>query len=428
MKQRFTASGRSKRYTVGFAAVAAATLALSACGSGGTSDTPAEDSEPASGEAAAPAGEVVLEVWDYLGQGVSDTAMQSVVAEFEAENPDIKIKRTSFAYSDLATAIVQGGVGGSVPDVAIVDVVDTQNFASLGLLKDITDVAGDRADEFFDGPWQSTQVDGKTFGMPLNSNNLALYYNVDKFDAAGLDVPTNWDELSETATALSTDGEYGFTMSGVKNEQGTFQFLPFLWQTGGDLDTFATDGATALDFLKSLIDEGAMSTSVANYSQEDARTQFVNGKSAMMMNGPWELQNLQEAGINYGVAPLPAGVVAATGLGGENVVAFAEAAQPDAAVKFLEFITGTDGAMLYCNESGQLSSRVDLQGKLKLSDDPDMIVFENQLDVAHARAYGLNYNEISAAVQEALQKVLTGAATPDEAATSAADVITPLLP
>lgn len=414
---------RSARSMGVISAAAAITLTLAACGGSDTGSSTADATE--SGAAAEG---IVIEVWDYLGQGVSHTAMESAVDAFEAANPGITVNRTSFAYSDLATAIVQGGVGGSVPDVAIVDVVDTQNFASLGLLQDVTDAVGDRSAEYFDGPWQSTQVDGKTWGLPLNSNNLALYYNKDVFEAAGAEVPTTWDDLRSTALELSTADNTGIAMSGVKNEQGTFQFLPFLWQTGGDLDTFATDGATALQYLKDLVDDGSMSSSVANYSQEDARIQFVNGKSAMMINGPWELQNLKDAGINYGVAPLPAGVEAATGLGGENVVTFAEGAQPEAAVTFLEFLAGSEGAKVYCDESGQLSARVDLEGQLALSEDPDMQVFEAQLDVAHARAYGAKYNEISAAVQEALQKVLTGAASPEDAAATAAETITPLLP
>lgn len=415
-------STTTKWRTAGITALTLASLTLAACGG---ADDPQEATTAAGNDVS---GDITLEVWDYLGQGVSHTAMESVVAAFEEDNPSITVKRTSFAYADLAKAIVQGGVGGSVPDVAIVDVVDTQNFASLGLLQDVTEQVGERADEFYDGPWQSTQVDGKTYGLPLNSNNLALYYNKDMFEAADLAAPATWDELRSTGLELSSADTAGIAMSGVKNEQGTFQFLPFLWQTGGDLDTFETDGATALQYLKDLVDEGVMSSSVANYSQEDARTQFVNGKAAMMINGPWELQNLQEAGINYGVAPLPSGEEPATGLGGENVVTFAEGAQPEAAVQFLEFLAGSEGAQMYCDESGQLSSRVDLEGKLALSEDPDMQVFEAQLDSAHARAYGAKYNEISAAVQDALQKVLTGAASPEDAASEAAATITPLLP
>lgn len=365
-----------------------------------------------------------IEVWDYLGQGVSDTAMKAVVKAFEDKHPDIKVHRTSFAYADLSKSIVQGGVGGQVPDVAIVDVVDNQNFAALGLLQDVTDSQGAKSADFYPGPWSSTQLDSKTYGLPLNSNNLALYYNQTILDAAGVKPPTNWDELREAAKKVTTPDHYGIAMSAIKNEQGTFQFLPFLWQTGGDLDTYATDGATALGFLKDLVDDGSMSKAVSNYSQEDARTQFVTGKAAMMINGPWELQNLADSGVKFGVTALPKGKVAATGLGGENVVTFAQAKNQEGAKAFLEFITSAEGATIYCNESGQLSARPDLAGKLKSAEDPNMQVFEKQLGDARARAYGGNYAEISAAVQISLQKVLTGAASPQDAAKEAAAVIT----
>lgn len=394
-------------------AVGAMTLGLAACGGDDAGSGTADGPTP-------------VVVWDYLGQGASDTAMKAAIAEFEADNPQYVIERTSFAYSDLAKSIVQGGVGGAVPDVAVVDVVDTQSFAALGLLEDVTADLGASAADFFPGPWSSTQADGRTFGLPLNSNNLALYYNKEYFAAAGVEAPSTWEELRTTAKAVTDSDHNGIAMSAVKNEQGTFQFLPFLWQTGGDLDTFATDGAEALGLLAGLVADGSMSSAVANYSQEDARTQFVTGKTAMMINGPWELQNLEDAGIDYGVAPLPAGVVAATGLGGENVVTFAQGKNVEGGKAFMTYLASAKGAKTYCDASGQLSARVDLAGTLAMSDNPDMKVFEDQLDVAHARV-GAKYGEISAAVQEALQLVITGAATPADAAAKAASTITPLL-
>lgn len=393
-------------------AAGALALGLSACGGG-------------DGGGAGTDGQVTIEVWDYLGQGVSDEAMKEVVANFEADNPDIKVNRTSFAFADLSKSIVQGGVAGEVPDVAIVDVVDNQNFAALGLLAEMD---GGASGDFFDGPWSSTQFDGKTYGLPLNSNNLALYYNEEMFAEAGVEAPTTWDELAEVAQQTTTGDHTGLAISAVKSEQGTFQFLPFVWQTGGDLDNYETSGAEALAYLKGLIDDGSMSSAVANYTQEDARTQFVSGKVAMMINGPWELQNLRDAeGLQFGVAPLPSGQEAATGLGGENVVTFAGADNLEAGQTFAEYLTSTDGAKTYCNTSGQLSARQDLTGELELSADPQMQVFEKQLEVAHARAYGGQYNEISVAVQESLQRALTGEATPEVAARDAAAKITPLL-
>lgn len=399
-----------------------ATISLAACGGGASA--PAADA-PASNQAEG--GAQVVEMWDYLGQGVSHTAMEAVVAEFQKQNPDITVKRTSFAYGDLAKSIVQAGVGGAVPDVAIVDVVDNQNFAALGLLKDLSDSDGSRSGEFHPGPWSSTQMDGKTFGLPLNSNNLALYYNKTLLDAAGQKVPTTWEELQAVSKAVSKDDVTGLAISAIKNEQGTFQFLPFVWQTGGDLQNFEESGAEALAFIKSFIDNGSMSTAVANYSQEDARTQFTAGKVAMMSNGPWELNNLKDLPFEWGVAPLPKAKAAGTGLGGENAVVFDQAKAPEAATKFVQFLTGPEGAKIYCDESGQLSARPDLAGKLKLSNDPNLAVYEGQMADAHARAYGKEYAKVSEAVQIALQEVLTGAKSPEDAARDAAATMKPYL-
>lgn len=368
-----------------------------------------------------------IEMWDYLGQGVSNTAMEAAITAFKEQNPEITVNRTSFAFADLGKSIVQGGVGGQVPDIAVVDVVDNQNFAALGLLKDLTDSMGSASADFYEGPWSSTQVDGKTYGVPLNSNNLALFYNKSLLSAAGQQPPTTWAELDAVARATTQGDVTGLAISAVKNEQGTFQFLPFVWQTGGDLDSYATSGAEALTFLKGLIDAGAISSAVTNYSQEDARTQFTAGKTAMMMNGPWELDNLTDLDFEWGVVALPEGKRAATGLGGENVVVLQEGPNAEVAVKLAEFLTGAEGAKIYCNESGQLSARPDLAGTLALSDDPNMQVFEKQLDVAHARAYGKEYAKISEAVQQSIQEALTGAATPEAAAKTAAEAITPLL-
>ncbi len=399
------------------ALVAAAAVALSGaltgCGSSGNDS----------------ANSNIVEVWDYEGQGVSNEAMEAAVKSFEAENPDLKIKRTSFAFGDLSKSIIQGGVGGQIPDVAIIDNVDNQNFASLGLLKDITSEVSSMQSEYYEGPWSSTQLNGKTYGLPMNSNNLALFYNKTLFEQAGVATPpSTWDELAATAKKLATDGKMGLAISGVKNEQGTFQVLPFVWQAGGDIDEYAKYGGEALTFLKNMIDDGAMSSAVSNYSQEDARTQFTTGQTAMMVNGPWEISNLSDVDFEWGVAPLPKGQRAATGLGGENIVAFEGAKNPEGALKFVKWMASNKGVQTFCDISGQLSPRPDLDGKLKLSSDPNMQVFEKQMEFTHARSYGENYNKISEAVQLSIQEALTGAKSPTQAAEDAQATISGLLP
>ena len=411
----------SKRAMRGIAFFGAGVMALGLAACSGTK-TDSADSGSASG------GQVTVEMWDYLSGETANDSINAAIAEFEKANPDIKVKRTTFAFADLSKSILQGSVGGQVPDVAVVDVVDNQNFASLGMLKDLSNDGINKSD-FFEGPWSSVVYEGKTYGIPLNSNNLALYYNKQMLKDAGVEVPTDWASLKEVAKKTTKGDVKGIAISAVKSESATFQVLPFVWQTGGDLKDYATSGATALAYLRGLIDDGSMSEAVTNYTQEDARTQFITGKSAMMINGPWELATLtKDAQFDWDVAPLPKDKRAATSMGGENVVVMNGAKQSDAAVKLAKFLTSAEGAKIYCDGSGQLSSRPDLQGKLKLSNDAKLKVFEDQLQYAHARAYGKDYPKISEAIQLSMQEALTGASTPEAAAKKAADSINPLLP
>ena len=411
----------SKRAMRGIAFFGAGVMALGLAACSGTK-TDSADSGSASG------GQVTVEMWDYLSGETANDSINAAIAEFEKANPDIKVKRTTFAFADLSKSILQGSVGGQVPDVAVVDVVDNQNFASLGMLKDLSNDGINKSD-FFEGPWSSVVYEGKTYGIPLNSNNLALYYNKQMLKDAGVEVPTDWASLKEVAKKTTKGDVKGIAISAVKSESATFQVLPFVWQTGGDLKDYATSGATALAYLRGLIDDGSMSEAVTNYTQEDARTQFITGKSAMMINGPWELATLtKDAQFDWDVAPLPKDKRAATSMGGENVVVMNGAKQSDAAVKLAKFLTSAEGAKIYCDGSGQLSSRPDLKGKLKLSEDAKNKVFESQLADAHARAYGKDYPKISEAIQLSMQEALTGASTPEAAAKKAADTITPLLP
>ena len=411
----------SKRAMRGIAFFGAGVMALGLAACSGTK-TDSADSGSASG------GQVTVEMWDYLSGETANDSINAAIAEFEKANPDIKVKRTTFAFADLSKSILQGSVGGQVPDVAVVDVVDNQNFASLGMLKDLSNDGINKSD-FFEGPWSSVVYEGKTYGIPLNSNNLALYYNKQMLKDAGVEVPTDWASLKDVAKKTTKGDVKGIAISAVKSESATFQVLPFVWQTGGDLKDYATSGATALAYLRGLIDDGSMSEAVTNYTQEDARTQFITGKSAMMINGPWELATLtKDAQFDWDVAPLPKDKRAATSMGGENVVVMNGAKQSDAAVKLAKYLTSAEGAKIYCDGSGQLSSRPDLKGKLKLSNDAKLKVFESQLADAHARAYGKDYPKISEAIQLSMQEALTGASTPEAAAKKAADTITPLLP
>ena len=110
-------------------------------------------------------------------------------------------------------------------------------------------------------------------------------------------------------------------MSAVKSEEGTFQWLPFLWMTGEDLATLDSDGGRmAMQLWVDLVKDGSMSPGIISWTQGDVKGQFQNGKAALMVNGPWQIPILKSESpdLQWDVATLPEQKQGASILGGEN--------------------------------------------------------------------------------------------------------------
>ncbi len=69
-------------------------------------------------------------------------------------------------------------------------------------------------------PLNSCTYDGKLYGVPFGVNCLAMFYNKDMLDEAGIEVPTTWSELKDAAVKLSDGSRYGFAFCSVQNEEG----------------------------------------------------------------------------------------------------------------------------------------------------------------------------------------------------------------
>src|SRR5690606_36975844 len=132
-------------------------------------------------------------------------------------------------------------------------------------------------------------------------------YNVDMLAEAGLEPPETWDELELAAAALTQGSTYGMAFSASPNADGAYQFLPFFWSAGGDESRLGDGaGAPALQLWKDLVDAGSASQSVVNWNQQDVNDQFLAGRAAMMINGPWQVPVLSEQDdVDWAVASIP---------------------------------------------------------------------------------------------------------------------------
>lgn len=381
----------------------------------------------------AAAQQTTLTWWDYFNADNLNDAVAEMVADYEAAHPDVKIERTPIGFGDLKARIIQGAATGTLPDILIVDNPDNQSLAAQGALADITDYVQDweHKDAYFDGPWASTVYQERNYGVPFDSNATALFYNLDLLSAAGFDAPpATWDELRETAAALSEGDQAGFCLSLTATEEGTFTYLPFLWGNGGDLeDVGGAANVEALTLLNAMMNEDeSIPRAALQWGQGDANNQFLAGKCALMINGPWQLPGIREANpeFEWDVAAWPDNGPSTSILGGQNF-ALGAGGNTDAAWDVIEWATQPENLLKMYETSGFITNRADLADDELFTTDPMIASFVEAVSVAKPRAYGPNYPQASQEVMNMVQSVLVGGRTPEEAAAAAAAVIGPLL-
>ena len=357
-------------------------------------------------------------IWYYWETEGHQKALNHIIEEFNGSQDSITVQAKYVPFADFKKQLSIGASADELPDLVILDNPDHAAYAAMGIFADITDKFD--VSNYYEGPVNSCTLDGKLYGVPFGSNDLVLFYNEDMLKEAGCEVPTTWDELLEVAKATTTDSVFGFAHCALQNEEGTFNFLPWVWSTGAtSYEINSEGGIKALNFEKELVDSGAMTKEAINWTQGDTMHQFIAGNLAMMINGTWQIPTMREEvpDLNWNVAPIPQDKEQASGLGGENYAVIA-GGNEDAAVKFLEFATTPETCLYMMNAMGYISADSTI-AENQFEGDEVYQVFVDEMQYAHARGPLPEWPSISDAISLAFNKVITGESAPKDAAAEA---------
>ena len=208
---------------------------------------------------------------------------------------------------------------------------------------------------------------------------------------------------------------YGFTMSGIMEEQSSFQLVPWLLSTGESMEEMGGEGTVrALTMLHELVEKGYMPKDCINWSQVDVARQFAAGKCAMMENGPWALPLVEEAGLNYGVVTLPVDQRSIVVTGGENFGVI-RGKNVDGALALISYYY-EDDVMLELNELMYSLPPIRRLAVRLQEKNPVYRVFVQQMDHCITRSAYSYWPQITGVLSESLYGVITGEMTPREAA------------
>ena len=330
--------------TVGFAS-----LLLVACGSKN------EDSSSANNE---------LTV--YVDNGYK-SYMEEAAEAFEKESGTKVTIKTGDALSGLDNLSLDNQ-SGKAPDVMMAPYDRVGGLGSDGQLAEVELNKDSKTDKTTEA---LVTNGGKVYGAPAVIETLVLYYNKDLIQEA----PKTFGELEE----LAKDSKYDFAGEDGKNTAFLADWLNFYYAygllSGNGGYVFGNDGTDPSDI--GLNNQGSIdgieyaktwyakwpkglqdTTAAANFIQ----TQFQEGKTAAIIDGPWKASSFKEAKVNYGVATIPTlpngNSYSAFG-GGKAWVIPAGANNPEAAQKFVDFLTTTDQQKAFYDKTNEVPANTE---------------------------------------------------------------------
>lgn len=417
---RFTRNRSLPRSLTAVSLLTATAVLVAGCGNGGSG----------SSNGSTPANAQQTIVFATQGLGAEGDATKAAIAGFEKAHPNIDVQLLTLsptsnnAYQQLQQRFV---AKSSTPDVITSDVIWPATFAQAGWLEPLDSYNPDLS-RFFPGQVKSSQLNGKTYGIPWFINAEGLFYRTDLVP----NPPTTPQELVTMAqAAMKKDPalKEGLAFEGDKYEGVVTAFINFLGGFGGSLDPANLDtpkNAQALQFMRDAIYTNKIAPkAVTGWQESDVQDAWLSGQTPFAMNWPYLFQLSEQSGSavkgKTGWIPFPSATGAPqAALGGDVLAINARSNHKAAAWELIQYLTSPD---------------VQIQRAVSAGDPPAVQAAYTDALYAHAPYYKREkevfqyatprpvspvYPQISDQLQTMLSSVLTGQQSAQQALASAA--------
>jgi len=380
---------------------------------------------------------------DYFNTPGQIKVLTAYTKHFEAEHPGVTVNRQYVPFANLDTKLLTQASGHDLPNLLAVDNPFVSTMVSTGQVTALSSLKGFSTKGYYPAVIDEGLVNHKYYSEPVaGANSIALIYNISMFKAANLTPPKTWAQLVSDAKALTISAHYGIALTCEAAEDATWQFEPFFWSNGGKANfsnLSGSAGSQALNLWDELITDGSASKACLTWSQTPAAsTQFIDGKAAMMVNGPWNFPTLNAAhmyyGKQFGVVSIPvrvAGQHVVVPLGGEDwmVSKSGGSAAQQLSFDYIQGLQTKSEELALAKLFGYLPAKIAVAKTYLHEAGPEWKVYIDQTLYAHPRTLGLGtkYPKISEAVWTAMQAALAGSSSVQDALNTAQSTINGIL-
>lgn len=368
---------RRSAYPLLAAAATTAAITLAACGTpGGSGDDDADGESTASdttqvtaeitAEEVAELGDVTLSVWADQGE---EEFMGEFIPAYEDAYPNVTVEIQYKSFNDLTATVLNAMNSEDAPDVT----QGNQGWATdgalvkAGLIRPLDDLAtaygyqSAAGDSISQLQWSSDGTafgTGSIFGLSPDNQMVGMFYNKQKLDALGLEVPRTLADLDAALATASSAGETPL-MLGNSDKAAAMQALSLIqgaltpaedtrnWITGADGATFdVPTNAEALDHLAGWVASGYVSAGYDGTSPDDAAANFAAGDGVFFIGGNWYAGTISDGGTFGFAAGLEDGNYASSGSFGLPWHVGANSQEEIAALAFVGMLNAADTAQM----------------------------------------------------------------------------------
>ncbi|MDP3283122.1 MAG: ABC transporter substrate-binding protein [Desulfobacterales bacterium] len=374
--------------------------------------------------------------------------IDGMIAEFERENPDIKVNAVYAGnYDDTRVKALAALKANQPVQLSVLFSIDVFELMEQDAIVPFDEIAVSPDDKkwiagFYPSLMENSHAKGKTWGIPFQRSTIVMYYNKDAFREAGLDPekpPATWTEMAAVAGKLTKkDASGNVTRWGVQIPSTGYPYWMFqalamqngevLMNESGNKTYFDKPAVIeALQYWRDLaVKHKVMPEGTTDWGT--LRQKFLEGATAMMWHTTGNLTAVrQDAKFNFGVSMLPAGKRRGSPTGGGNFYIFKKATPEErkASLKFIKFMTSPELTARWSIATGYVATRPDAYEtatlKKYVAEFPAAAVARDQFKYATAEFSTYENARVKKFLDDALQNVLTGGKSAGDALKGAQD-------